>query len=230
MAFTSNEIWAYDLGLVPYEKAWKLQQDLFPFVLAREIPDILLFLEHPHVYTLGRHGKEENLLLKEEELSNRGVQFFRVDRGGDITYHGPGQMMAYFVFFLETLGVKQFVEILEELVISTLEDFGIKGKRVQDKPGVWVENKKICSIGIAVKHRVTQHGLALNVYPDLTYFSFINPCGEPNLPITSLERELGKKIDLDEIVGTFAFHAEKKFKRNLSFRLKEEIWRYFSPP
>jgi lipoyl(octanoyl) transferase len=229
MASISSEIWAYTLGLVPYAKAWKLQQDLFPLVLERKIPDVLLFLEHPHVYTLGKHGKEENLLLGEEELRSRGVQFFRTDRGGDITYHGPGQMVAYFVFFLEDLGVKQFVEILEELVISTLEDFGINGERIPGKPGVWVKNRKICSIGIAVKHRVTQHGLALNVSPDLSYFSFINPCGEPNLLLTSLERESGKKVDLAEVIRIFALHAEKKFERSLYFRLKEEIWRYYSP-
>jgi lipoyl(octanoyl) transferase len=229
MAFTSPEIWVSDLGLVPYEDAWRLQQKLLPLVLERKIPDVLLFLEHPHVYTLGKHGKEENLLLGEEELRKRGAQFFRVDRGGDITYHGPGQLIVYFIFLLEDLRVKRFVEILEELVISTLDPFAINAERIEGKPGVWVKGKKICSIGIAVRQKVTQHGLALNVNPDLSYFSFINPCGEPNLPVTSMERELGKKTSLNEVISTFSHNVEKQFNRDLHFRSREEIWRYDFP-
>lgn len=229
MAFTSPEIWASDLGLVPYEDAWRLQQKLLPLVLEGKIPDVLLFLEHPHVYTLGKHGKEENLLLGEEGLRKRGAQFFRVDRGGDITYHGPGQLIVYFIFLLEDLRVKRFVEILEELVISTLDLFAIKAERIEGKPGVWVKGKKICSIGIAVRQKVTQHGLALNVNPDLSYFSFINPCGEPNLPVTSMERELGKKTSLNEVISAFSHNVEKQFNRDLHFRSREEIWRYDFP-
>ncbi|MDI6869017.1 MAG: lipoyl(octanoyl) transferase LipB [Coprothermobacterota bacterium] len=229
MAFTSPEIWASDLGLVPYEDAWRLQQKLLPLVLEGKIPDVLLFLEHPHVYTLGKHGKEENLLLGEEGLRKRGAQFFRVDRGGDITYHGPGQLIVYFIFLLEDLRVKRFVEILEELVISTLDPFAIKAERIEGKPGVWVKGKKICSIGIAVRQKVTQHGLALNVNPDLSYFSFINPCGEPNLPVTSMERELGKKTSLNEVINAFSHNVEKQFNRDLHFRSREEIWRYDFP-
>lgn len=229
MAFTSPEIWASDLGLVPYEDAWRLQQKLLPLVLEGKIPDVLLFLEHPHVYTLGKHGKEENLLLGEEGLRKRGAQFFRVDRGGDITYHGPGQLIVYFIFLLEDLRIKRFVEILEELVISTLDLFAIKAERIEGKPGVWVKGKKICSIGIAVRQKVTQHGLALNVNPDLSYFSFINPCGEPNLPVTSMERELGKKTSLNEVISAFSHNVEKQFNRDLHFRSREEIWRYDFP-
>lgn len=224
MASTSNEIWAFDLGLVPYGNAWRLQQNLLPLVLEGKVPDLILFLEHPHVFTLGKHGKEENLLVSPQRLKERGVEFFKVDRGGDITYHGPGQLIAYFIFALHDLRVKAFVEMLEDLVILTLRSFSIRGERIEGKPGVWVGEKKICSIGIALKQKVTQHGLALNVYPDLSFFSMINPCGEPNLKVTSFEKELGKIIPLEEVISEFSHHVKKLFLRDLQFRSREEIW------
>ncbi|MCR4427954.1 MAG: lipoyl(octanoyl) transferase LipB [Caldiserica bacterium] len=224
MAFTSSEIWGCDLGLVPYGDAWRLQQNLLPKVLEGKIPDLILFLEHPHVFTLGKHGREENLLVSPEGLKERGVEFFKVDRGGDITYHGPGQLIAYFIFSLQDLRVKRFVEMLEEAVISTLKSFSIPGERIEGKPGVWVGGKKICSIGIALKQKVTQHGLALNVNPDLSFFNLINPCGEPNLQVTSFERELGKPVPLNEVIYQFSHHVKKLFLRDLKFRSREEIW------
>jgi lipoyl(octanoyl) transferase len=225
MASTSSEVWASDLGLIPYQEAWKLQQELLLPVASRKIPDVIFFLEHPHVYTLGRHGKEENLLLTEAQLREKGVQFFRVDRGGDITYHGPGQLVVYFIFLLDTLGVRLFVEFLENTVIDLLASYGIKGERITGKPGVWVNDKKICSIGIAVKQGVTQHGLALNVNADLSYFSYINPCGKPNLPVTSMKQELKEPLKIPEIIHRASLYAEKRLRRPLRWKSPEEILR-----
>lgn len=210
-----SELLLSSLGLVPYLQAWKLQQRLRDLVALGKISSTILFLEHPPTITLGRHGKESNLLLSPQELKEKGIEFYNVDRGGDITYHGPGQLVAYFVLPVGPIGVKRFVWLLEEAILRFLDSLGLKGQRIEGAPGVWIQDKKICSIGIAVKGGITQHGLALNVENDLSYFSFINPCGQANLPITSLAEELPERISLPGVEKKFIPILSEVFSRKI---------------
>ncbi len=168
--------------------------------------EYLLLVEHNPVITLGKHAKEYNLLLSEEEAANRGVGMYHIERGGDVTFHGPGQLVVYPILDLEYhhLGVKDYVNLLEEAVILTLGEFNIKGERVEGASGVWIDKgsrkeRKICALGIKCSRFVTMHGLALNVNTDLTGFQMINPCGFVDKGVTSLAQELGKEIDMDDI-------------------------------
>ncbi len=168
--------------------------------------EYLLLVEHNPVITLGKHAKEYNLLLSEEEAANRGVGMYHIERGGDVTFHGPGQLVVYPILDLEYhhLGVKDYVNLLEEAVLLTLGEFNIKGERVEGASGVWIDKgsrkeRKICALGIKCSRFVTMHGLALNVNTDLTGFQMINPCGFVDKGVTSLAQELGKEIDMDDI-------------------------------
>ena len=212
-----------DWGLIPYSEAWGRQRQVFDEMIAakregRHVAGRLIFCQHPHVYTLGKHGKEGNLLVSEELLRQSGVELFRIDRGGDITYHGPGQIVCYPIVDLETLhlGVKQYVWCLEEAVIDVCGAYGIAAGRVEGATGVWldvgtVRERKICAIGIRASHFVTMHGLAFNVNTDLTYFQRINPCGFINKGVTSLSKELGHAVDIKE--------AEEALSKSLASRL-----------
>lgn len=173
----------------------------------------LIFCEHPHVYTLGRSGKEDNLLVDEEFLCSKGVSLHRTERGGDITYHGPGQIVGYPILDLQRLGLglRRYVEALEEAVIETTAEFGINAGRVPGKTGVWVRDKKICAIGVRASRGVVMHGFALNVSTDLRWFELVNPCGFVGGAVTSMEKETGRKIEIDEV------------KKLLCERLKENL-------
>ncbi|MFZ1686080.1 MAG: lipoyl(octanoyl) transferase LipB [Flavobacteriales bacterium] len=209
-----------DLGLIDYAQAWELQARLFKDtidrkVTNRELPqeqqtptqDHLLFCEHPHVYTLGKSGKQSHLLLNEEGLREHGVQFFPIDRGGDITYHGPGQIVGYPIFDLDHhfTDIHRFLRTLEESVIGTLEVYGIKGDRIEGLTGVWLDAgdpakaRKICAFGIRASRWVTMHGFAFNVNTDLSYFESIVPCGIADKGVTSLAKELGREVDMNEV-------------------------------
>jgi lipoate-protein ligase B len=190
----------------PYEETRELQKGL---VLARtedRIPDVLLLLEHPSVFTIGRHGRWANLLLSCETLSARDIRCIQTERGGDLTYHGPGQLVGYPVVRVAGEGrqVKALVRAFEEVLLQTLARFGVRGRRDPSDPGVWVGQAKIGSIGIAVQHRVSFHGFSLNVDMDLTPFSWINTCGHKDLLLTSLRELLGRQVSVQEVKGIVA--------------------------
>ena len=190
-----------ELGLVEYAEGLRLQQEMVAQRKAGAIPDTLLLLEHPHVYTLGRNAKQENLLVSPEWLASRGAQLFETDRGGDITYHGPGQLVGYPIFNLaeHRRDIAWFMRSLEEVFIGVAEDFGVKAGRSAGAPGVWVGNDKLVAMGVHVSRWVTSHGFAFNVNTDLRYFDCIVPCGLRDKGVTSLAKLLGHPIDMGDV-------------------------------
>lgn len=224
-------------GLIRYAEAWKKQQDIFRDLLeakettgrqnedvpaaGRHSPEqVLLLCEHPHVYTLGKSGNASNLLVDEVFLQKIGAEFFRIDRGGDVTYHGIGQLVGYPILDLERLGMglKTYIDALEESVIDTVTGYGIEAGRQEGATGVWIEPgtaraRKICAIGVKASRFVTMHGFALNVTTDLDYFSWINPCGFRDKGVTSIERETGLRPSLEEVAERYAVHFARHFDR-----------------
>ncbi|MDR0725323.1 MAG: lipoyl(octanoyl) transferase LipB [Prevotellaceae bacterium] len=209
--FSKPDIQLIDLAIMNYKEAWQ-QQSVLMEKLKKEKAEgknglnYLLFVEHPHVYTLGRNGNQANMLINTVQLAAENVEFIKVDRGGDITYHGPGQLVVYPIFCLNDfkLGVKEYVRRLEEVVIRTIAEYGLKGERMEKATGVWLdigttEARKICAIGVRCSQSVTMHGFALNVNTDLTCFKYINPCGFVDKGVTSMAKETGKTINIDEI-------------------------------
>ena len=200
-----------DWGLLPYGKAWQRQEQCFDEALqkkreGRACTDRIILVQHPHVYTLGRSGKEANMLLNSEKLERLGVALYHVDRGGDITYHGPGQLVCYPIIDLEhfRLGLKEYVHVLEEAVIRLCATYGIRAGRLEGATGVWIEGstpraRKVCAIGVRCSRYITMHGLALNVNTDLRYFTYIHPCGFTDKGVTSLQAELRHPVDMDEV-------------------------------
>lgn len=200
-----------DLGRLPYRKAWDLQHQLVADLQNGKGTENLLLVEHNPVFTLGFHGNAANMLLDETTLYGKGIECIRIERGGDITYHGPGQLVAYPILNLRrhNLGVKAYVHMLEESVIRVLAEYEITAERDSDAPGVWLEvgtprQRKICALGVKVSHAVTMHGLALNVNTDLTPFSYINPCGFVDKGVTTMAMELGHTLDFEEVKQCFA--------------------------
>ena len=188
-----------DLGRIAYKDAWDLQLRLHAERVAGARPDTVLLCEHDPVLTMGKSGKGQNLLVSQDELRRRGVSYYEIERGGDLTYHGPGQLVVYPIFKLARLReVQAFVRKMERSVVRALEAFGISGEQRADHAGVFVRGAKICSIGAAVRSGVTYHGLALDVCTDLGYFQLINPCGMPGVAVTSISRELGRDVSVDE--------------------------------
>ena len=201
-----------DWGLIPYAAAYEKQKELFEQALqaksnGQKVNNTLIFCEHPHVITVGKNGKMSNLLYPENILKEKGVSLFHIDRGGDITYHGPGQLVVYPIFDLDSfhLGLKAYIHLLEEAVIKLLAGYNIKAERLQGATGVWLDTdnpqktRKICAIGVRSNRYITMHGLALNINTDLNYFRLINPCGFIDKGVTSMQTELGKEIDLNAI-------------------------------
>ena len=190
---------------MPYGEAWALQRALLVARQEDRIPDTVLLVEHLPVVTIGRGGRADHLLVPREALDARGVALFNVERGGDVTYHGPGQLVGYPILNLRALDedVVRYVRLLESALIAALETWGIRGERVRGYPGVWVGGAKVAAIGVAVKRKVTMHGFALNVDPDLSYFDLINPCGLGK-PVTSVARLLGRSISLVDARGPVA--------------------------
>lgn len=212
-----------DLGLIDYKHAWNYQENIFKRILKvitenykrtaeQQIytEDYLFFCEHPHVFTLGKSGSESNLLIKKNLLDKYKVEYYKTNRGGDITYHGPGQIVGYPVLDLDhfAIGIKDYVNKLEEIVIRTLKHYDIHSERLNDATGVWLdpdnqkEARKICAIGVKTSRYVAMHGFAFNVNTDLSYYNLINPCGFTDRGITSMEKELGKKQNIDDIKET----------------------------
>ena len=200
-----------DLGLIEYSTAWEYQQTLLSEMQSAkkensEVNGHLLFCEHPHVYTLGKSGSQDNLLINENSLKEKGASFFKIDRGGDITYHGPGQIVGYPIIDLNSfnIGVKEYVFKIEETIIRTVKEYGIIAERLPGATGVWLDTKskkarKICAIGVRVSRGITMHGFAFNVNTDLNYFNYINPCGFTDKSVTSIQKELGRNIDIEEV-------------------------------
>ena len=215
-----NEVIFQDLGEIDYKEAWEYQEKLFEKIVSlkrqnRDLPsgeqikikNHLLFCEHPHVYTLGKSGSENNLLIDQLQLKAKNASFYKINRGGDITYHGPGQIVGYPIFDLELFNVriKQYINKLEETIIKTLSLYNLKGERLKNGTGVWLDPeipgkaRKICAIGVRVSRFVTMHGFAFNVNSNLEYFNYINPCGFVDKGITSLEKEVDAKIDINNV-------------------------------
>ena len=214
-----------DIGLIEYKEAWLFQEKFFNEILEIKsknrnegskitTKNHLIFCEHPHVYTLGNSGNKENLLVNEEYLKSRGASFYKTNRGGDITYHGPGQIVGYPVFDLDNFfnDIGKYLRFLEEVIILTLKEYGISGERSKGETGVWLDvgkptARKICAMGVKTSRWVSMHGFAFNLNTDLSYFENIIPCGINDKKVTSLEKEIGHKIDID--------HAKSLIKSNL---------------
>ncbi len=206
-----------NLGLIDYKEAWDYQEKLFRGTVDHKIKvrngdsdevtqNYILFCEHPHVFTLGKSGDKQNLLLNDEALAENKATYYEINRGGDITYHGPGQLVVYPIFDLDHFfsDIHKYLRFLEESVILTLKEYGIESGRVDGLTGVWIDGdkptaRKICAIGVKSSRWVTMHGIGFNVNSDLSYFSHIIPCGIQDKAVTSMERELGRKVDITEL-------------------------------
>ncbi len=212
------------MATIGYAEAWEMQRRLFDGAMRAKtggepVDHVLLLCEHPHVYTLGKSGRRSNLLVGEEFLRSVGAVYFETDRGGDITYHGYGQLVGYPILDLEKfgMGLKEYVERLEETVIRTIASYGLRGERMDGATGVWLDGgtpraRKICAIGVRASRFVTMHGFALNVNTDLAYFSHINPCGFTDKGVTSLRQETGREHDLEEVKGRYVACFEEVFE------------------
>ncbi len=209
-----------DLGLLDYKACWDYQEKLFNKTIQQKISNrnlteeaqvptdnFLLFVEHPHVFTLGKSGDESNLLVNEEQLEEKNASYYKINRGGDITYHGPGQLVGYPILDLDNFftDIHKYLRLLEETIILTLNDYGIIAGRSSGETGVWLDSedpvkaRKICAMGVRCSRWVTMHGFGFNVNSDLNYFSNIIPCGIQNKAVSSLEKELGKKVDINQV-------------------------------
>jgi lipoyl(octanoyl) transferase len=222
-------VYLHDLGLIDYKEAWDYQETLFKKAIdlkiakrngeTDEIPENhILFCQHSHVFTLGKSGNPENLLLDETELNQQHASYYKINRGGDITYHGPGQLVVYPIFDLEQFftDIHKYMRFLEEAVILTLSDFGIQSGRVDGLTGVWIDGetknaRKICAMGVKSSRWVTMHGIGFNINTDLNFFSHIIPCGIDDKAVTSMQRELGREIDIHEVSQILLNHLAKLF-------------------
>lgn len=225
------------LGMMDYKEAWDYQEELFLKTIEiktsnrkveeseHEItPNYLIFLEHPHVYTLGKSGSEENLLLDENGLRDKKATYYKINRGGDITYHGPGQIVGYPIIDLDNFftDIHKYLRLLEEAVILTLKEYGIESGRIKGLTGVWIDYeegaknpRKICALGVKSSRWVTMHGFAFNVNTDLNYFKNIIPCGIDDKAVTSMEAELGEKQDMQEVSNKLKLHISELFEMKL---------------
>jgi len=223
-----------DIGSMDYKQTWDYQGEIFIELIEGKktgqsnittatgsLHGTLIFVEHPHVYTLGKNGSENNLLLDLIQLRAKDAKFYRIDRGGDITYHGPGQIVGYPIFDLEELniGLKEYIFRLEEAIINTIREFGLNGSRLEGGAGVWLDPdvqgkaRKICAIGVKASRYITMHGFAFNVNTDLSYFNYINPCGFTDKGVTSLEKETGKKQEMNKVKNI----VRNKFRDTFGF-------------
>ena len=222
-----------DLGLIDYKKCWDYQEELFAEILAvksanrkENKTDItqnhLLFCEHPHVYTLGKSGDEKNLLVNEDYLKSRGATFHKINRGGDITYHGPGQIVGYPILDLDNFftDIHKYLRFLEEAIILTLKEYGLESERSPGETGVWFDvgtpkARKICALGVKSSRWVTMHGFAFNINADLSYFGNIIPCGIVDKQVTSMQKELGREMDMEEVKTKLKSHLVCLFEMKI---------------
>lgn len=225
-----------DLGLKDYKEAWDYQEELFSQSVStkienRKLPEeqqrptenYLLFVEHPHVYTLGKSGEASHLLLNEEGLKSKNATFYKINRGGDITYHGPGQLVGYPLLDLDNFftDIHKYLRLLEESIILTLAEYGIEAGRIPGLTGVWLDHvdqlqpRKICALGVKTSRWITMHGFALNINSDISYFENIVPCGIPDKAVTSLHLELGKRVDEEKVKEKLKKHLAALFEMEL---------------
>lgn len=215
-----------DWGLTPYGESWKRQQEYFDYALQAKREgkecNYLVFCEHPHVYTLGKSGDEHNLLINQIQLSTKEASFYKIDRGGDITYHGPGQIVGYPIINLANwgMGVKEYIFKIEESIIQTLKKYNLQGERLDGATGVWLDVgtpnvRKICAIGVKVSRHITMHGFAFNVNTDLDFFGYINPCGFTDKGVTSLAKELGYNLDIAKVKKELLANIAHQFEMEL---------------
>ena len=220
-----------DLGLIGYAEAWSLQKRLVAARKTGAIEDVLLFCEHPHVITLGRNGKREHLLASEPVLKQKGVEFHATDRGGDITYHGPGQIVGYPILNLSAIrrDVVWYVRMLEEAMIRATAEFGLSAERVMGKTGIWVHSdekeEKLAAIGVHISRWVTSHGFAYNVATDLRYFDLIVPCGIADRRATSLEKLLGRRVEWQEVAPLLAKYLGELFSLEMKLATREILFK-----
>jgi len=231
----NKKVGIQDLGLKDYKETWDYQEELFREIIDLKIknrredtdletPNHFLFVEHPHVYTLGKSGDMTNLLVDEAQLKAKGATFYKINRGGDITYHGPGQIVGYPILDLDNFftDIHKYLRLLEEMVILTLADYGLKGERSKGETGVWLDvgtpfARKICAMGVRASRWVTMHGFAFNVNTDLSYFDLMIPCGIKGKGVTSLNMELGRnEIPLGEVKEKLRLYFAKLFEADLS--------------
>ncbi len=223
-----------DLGLMDYQQAWDLQEKLFSALMESKVKaetdhkeppaGTLLFVEHPHVFTLGKSGVPENLLVNEDFLKSKGAAFYRINRGGDITFHGPGQIVGYPIINLDAfnIGVREYIFRMETAVIQTLKSFDVEAGRLEGATGVWLEadlpgkSRKICAIGVRASRGVTMHGFAFNVNTDLSFYNLINPCGFTDKGVTSLEKELGHKTEFQDVKDKLLAAFLKEFEADIA--------------
>nr|WP_304608542.1 lipoyl(octanoyl) transferase LipB [Pontibacter anaerobius] len=231
------------MGLIDYQEAWDYQGKLFTATLDIKVqnraaaadaqvptPNYLLFCQHPHVYTLGKSGHEEHLLLNKEGLKAKGATYYKINRGGDITYHGPGQIVGYPILDLENYftDIHKYLRFLEEAIILTLADYGIEAGRIEGLTGVWLDHveqrnpRKICAMGVKCSRWVTMHGFAFNINTDLDYFNNIVPCGISDKAVTSLAKELGHEVPLAEVEEKLIKHLAALFGANITTAAHEE--------
>ncbi|PYT54405.1 MAG: lipoyl(octanoyl) transferase [Acidobacteria bacterium] len=224
-----NRCHTIDLGLIGYAEAWALQKRIVAARKAGAIEDVLLVCEHPHVITQGRNGKREHLLASEHLLRQKGVEYYETSRGGDITYHGPGQIVGYPILNLGAIrrDVVWYVRMLEEAMIRATSEFGITAERVAGKTGIWVKSgdteEKLAAIGVHISRWVTSHGFAYNVSTDLRYFDLIVPCGIADRKATSLEKLLGRTVEQEEVAPRIARHLGELFGREMQEASKKEL-------
>jgi lipoyl(octanoyl) transferase len=224
-----------DLGLVDYKQAWSFQEKLFNEIVTLKInnrtadlqqptPSYLLFCQHPHVYTLGNSGNKENLLISDQELEEKNASYYKINRGGDITYHGPGQIVGYPILDLDNFftDIHKYLRFLEEMVIRTLAEYGIEAGRSNGETGVWIDAgnplkaRKICAMGVRASRWVTMHGFALNANVDLDYFGNIIPCGINDKAVTSLKKELGQPVEEEALKKKLKKHFAQLFECSFS--------------
>ncbi len=224
-----NRCHTIDLGLIGYAEAWALQKRIVAARKAEAIEDVLLFCEHSHVITQGRNGKREHLLASEHVLRQKGVEYYETSRGGDITYHGPGQLVGYPILNLGAIrrDVVWYVRMLEEAMIRATSEFGITAERVAGKTGIWVKSgdteEKLAAIGVHISRWVTSHGFAYNVSTDLRYFDLIVPCGIADRKATSLEKLLGRSVEQEEVAQRIARHLGELFGLEMQEASKKEL-------
>lgn len=225
----NKKVQVLDLGQKAYQATWDYQEKLFQQIIAQKsanrtttdnkpTPNYLLFVEHPPVYTLGKSGNFANLLVNEQQLKQKGIAFYKTNRGGDITFHGPGQIVGYPIFDLDNFftDIHKYLRLLEQVVIDTLAHYGLQGARSEGETGVWLDvntpfARKICAMGVRASRWVTMHGLALNVNTDLSYFQHIVPCGIVGKGVTSMQKELNQDLDLKSVKQVLQQNFEKHF-------------------
>ena len=227
-----------DLGLTDYKEAWDYQTELFDDIIKTKIenrkqpentkktPNYLIFCEHPHVYTLGKSGDQEHLLMNEAQLANNKITYYKINRGGDITYHGPGQIVGYPIFDLDHFftDIHKYLRYIEEAVMLTLEEYNIKSGRIDGLTGVWldidnpIKARKICALGVKCSRWVTMHGFAFNVNTDLSLFNNIVPCGIQDKAVTSLAKELGREVDIEEVKNKLLINLSNIFDFDITHK------------